>query len=99
MTSNQNNDDDFSWETLLALIETIHITYNYNCEEVPGLNISGIDDIPISILNLKEQRSLTDLNREGSNFMWKILLIDCLINMDYKDYNNRDELVEILKKT
>ncbi len=44
-----------------------------------------------------KQRPLTDLNRQGSNFMWKTLLIDCLINMDYKDYDNRDELVQILK--
>lgn len=87
-------------ETLLDLIKVIDVAYDDECSEIPGWNLSGVDDIPISILNLTKhkQRAITDLDKEDTTFMWKALLIDCLINMDYKNYENRKELVEILKK-
>ena len=98
MTSTQNNItlDDDTLKILADLIIPMYLTYNNTCEEIPGMNMSNVDSIPISMLNLKEQRTVTDLNREGSNFLWKTLLIDCLISMDYQDYDNRDELVQFL---
>ncbi|CAF3097668.1 unnamed protein product [Rotaria sp. Silwood2] len=101
MKSTQNNDDnELNLETLLNLIKILDITYDDDCSQLSGWNLSDVDDIPISILNLtkEEQRSVTSLDREGTTFMWKTLLIDCLINMDYEDNDNRDDIVEILKK-
>lgn len=96
--TNSNNNAGLNTSTLLALQKWVDITYDDDCKEVSGWNASNVDAIPISILNLKDQRSLTDLDREGSNFMWKALLIDCLISMDYDGYDTPDTLVKILKK-
>jgi hypothetical protein len=87
--------NQLSTASLFELVRAIVISYDHDCSEVSGWNISDVDDVPISILNLKEARTLTDLDREDANFMWKTLLIDCIMNMDYND--NKDELIKILK--
>ncbi|CAF3616408.1 unnamed protein product [Rotaria sp. Silwood1] len=98
--TSKTDDNELNLETLLELIKILDITYDDDCSQVSGWNLSDVDDIPISILNLtkEEQRSVTDLDREGNIFMWKTLLIDCLINMDYQNNDNRDELVNMLKE-
>jgi len=95
-----NNDiiNQLSTESLFELVRAIVISYDDDCSEVSGWNISDVDNIPISILNLKAARTLTDLDREDANFMWKTLLIDCIINMDYNESSNKDELIQILQE-
>lgn len=95
-TLTSNHRDDEILKILADLIIPLYLTYNNTCTEISGVNMSNVDSIPISILNLKEQRTVTDLNRDGSNFMWKKLLIDCLISMDYQDNDDPEELVQLL---
>ena len=99
MTLTQDNEiGEPGVDTLLELLRALEITYDNDYVEVSGRNLSDIDSIPISILNLKEQRTMTDLDREDTTFMWKTLLIDCIINMQYEARDNRDQLVNILKR-
>jgi hypothetical protein len=54
---------------LFELVRAIVISYDHDCSEVSGWNISDVDDVPISILNLKAARTLTDLDREVENII------------------------------
>ncbi len=97
ITTQYNQTSAMGTGTWLALLRALEITYDNDCAEFSGRNLSDIDDTPISILDLKEQRTITDLDREGTNFMWKTLLIRCLISMDYEDRDSLDQLANILK--
>jgi hypothetical protein len=44
--------------------------------EVSDRNLSIPDDIPISMLNLGKQRSITDLDEEDANFMRKTIYLE-----------------------
>jgi len=68
------------------------------CTYLLYIEVKARQTIPISILNLKEARTVTDLDREDASFMWKTLLIDCIMNMDYNDPYNNDEPIQIFKK-
>lgn len=88
----------YDYGVLMRLLEVEVLTYSDDCVEKFGRNLSNVNSTPMSILNLKEERSVTDLDREGSTFMWKNLLIDCILNMEYDIDDDQTFIINTLKR-
>lgn len=86
------------WKEATVFENELMKDYYDDCGANSSSNYSRVDSAPFSIFYLEDGRTATDLDKEQANFMWKTLMIDCLIRMQYKPYDEKQDLVSMLKR-